>query len=793
LSHKADLEAVKQRLNELSDRLSKLELQVNAIRRLMALEEAGAGVEPVTPAADQPSRPEAAAMAQPELAPEARQAIPPEETRAALVQEKPAPLGPAQAQETFERPHRDLESLKRAKWLEDWEQALPGNWLSRIGILALFIGLIFLVKLAYDRHWIGPVVQLIMGLVIGALLLWGGQHWKKRYRAWAQALTGGGLAVLYLSIFASYALHGLMGFFPTFVLMFLVTVLATAIALRQDSMAIAIIGIAGAFLVPIILGSTVYSGSRAETGGGNPGLLIAYILLLDAGVVWLSKLRNWRWLTLLGLVGSIMVFELWYADSGLGASLALTMGTLTAIFLAFVAATTLFHIVWRLVPEPTDLALMSLNAAAYFGASYLIMRKDYQDWLGAFSLLLAGFHGLIGYLALRRSENNRRLFHFAIGIAVVFLTIAIPLQLDRAWITSAWAAEGAVLIWIASRQSMPKLQLWAVGVFSLVLIRLLYIENVIDRASFRPVLNDDMFLPFAASIVAFAVAAYFLRRDPKVLRPWFFPCSVLLANLLTIRLFSAEIVGFVGRRIVEAEAVQAGRLHIQSLENAQALGLIMLWAVYACCLVTAGVRKNWPWLRNGAYALIVIAVGRTLPLLDSKTTGIQRETATPILNYSFGSFVLCTCALYLIAYVMAKSRGSLGDLERKRFPVPIVAANVLSLAAMSSEVITFVPSGYAKSMGLTLLWAAYAFVLIVVGILRKWRRVRLGGLALLAVAIVKLFVIDTFTLGSGYRVAAYLILGILLLAGGYVYHRYGEVIKGFILDQPPKRSVSRSD
>jgi uncharacterized membrane protein len=51
---------------------------------------------------------------------------------------------------------------------------------------------------------------------------------------------------------------------------------------------------------------------------------------------------------------------------------------------------------------------------------------------------------------------------------------------------------------------------------------------------------------------------------------------------------------------------------------------------------------------------------------------------------------------------------------------------------------------------------------------------------------VKLFVVDTFTLESGYRVAAYLTLGVLLLAGGFVYHRYAEVIKGFILNQPPR-------
>jgi uncharacterized membrane protein len=96
-------------------------------------------------------------------------------------------------------------------------------------------------------------------------------------------------------------------------------------------------------------------------------------------------------------------------------------------------------------------------------------------------------------------------------------------------------------------------------------------------------------------------------------------------------------------------------------------------------------------------------------------------------------------------------------------------------------------------MGLTLLWATYGLALVVVGIMGKSRWVRLGGLALVSVAILKLFIWDTFTLQSGYRVAAYLTLGVLLLAGGFVYHRYADVIKGLIMDRPGKGSGSAYD
>jgi uncharacterized membrane protein len=916
VSQVEELQEVRQSLRQVSLRLSTLERQVKAISRQIALEESEARPEPVIPET-QPGKPEVELRVEPitpSPAPVRWPGVQPGKSQGMPGPAQPISLQPYHEPEYVERPQRGPQPPGKAGWFEEWQQALPGNWLSRIGIVALFIGLGFLAKLAYDEGWIKPIGQLLIGLLVGALLLWGGHHWNTRYRVWAQALTGGGVAVLYLSVFASYALHGLMPFFPTFALMFLMTIGAVGIALRQDSMAIAIIGMVGAFLVPIILGASDYSDPGTGADGHSPGLLIAYILLLDAGVVWLATMRNWRWFTLLGLSSSLLVYGLWYAESGHNESLLMTQGALTGIFLCFVAATMLFHIAWRRTPEVTDLALMSLNAAAYFAASYLTMWDDYRDWLGTFSLLLAGFYGLLGYLALRRGESNRRLFHFAAGIAIVFLTIAIPIQLHRAWITVAWAAEGAVLTWIASRQSIPWLRLWALGVFGLVLVRLFAFDNMVDQASFRPVLNDDRFLPFALSIVAFYVAAYFLKRDPKVTQPWFFPMMVLVANFLTIWLLSTEIVDFVGRRIIEAGMDHGSYLHIRNLDSARALALVITWSVYGLCLMAAGVRRSWDWLRIASYALIAIAAGTTLGILNHSHAMIERGTSTPVLNYSFGAFAVCACGLYLLAYIIAKNRSRLHEAETDMFPVIVavanilslwamsaeviiflghveytrslvlvslwsayglclmavgvwkgwrwlrmggyalvaiaagmtlvllnhslpgvqrgtsmpvlnhsfggfavcviafyllayamaknmhrlsdnekgilplllIAANVLSLVAMSSEVLTYVTSGYGKSMGLTLLWAAYAFVLIVVGIMRKWRWVRVGGLALLAVAIVKLFVVDTFTLESGYRVAAYLTLGVLLLAGGFVYHRYAEVIKGFILNQPPR-------
>ena len=73
--------------------------------------------------------------------------------------------------------------------------------------------------------------------------------------------------------------------------------------------------------------------------------------------------------------------------------------------------------------------------------------------------------------------------------------------------------------------------------------------------------------------------------------------------------------------------------------------------------------------------------------------------------------------------------------------------------------------------------------MLIIGIVRRWQPVRLGGLALLAIPVAKLFVVDTFELEQGYRIVAYFSLGFILLAGGLLYQRYSEAIKGFLFEE----------
>ncbi|MAG35742.1 MAG: hypothetical protein CL878_05795 [Dehalococcoidia bacterium] len=239
------------------------------------------------------------------LRPAPRAAVPPTPPLATSVSgappapapDPPAPLGADLARRTRE-------------W--DWEQLVGGNWLVRVGVLALIIGMVFFLKLAFDNNWIGPTGRVLLGLVAGVVLLGGGEYLQRQYPVYGQALSGGGMALLYVSTFAAFGLYHLIALTLAGGVLLLVSAASAALALRHESMALAIIVILGAFTGLFILGFAPDAPGVARPDRSLP--LLLYLVVVDLGVVALASVRTWRWFTLLALVGSLVGYGAWYGQ-----------------------------------------------------------------------------------------------------------------------------------------------------------------------------------------------------------------------------------------------------------------------------------------------------------------------------------------------------------------------------------------------------------------------------------------------------------------------------------------------
>jgi uncharacterized membrane protein len=198
------------------------------------------------------------------------------------------------------------------------------------------------------------------------------------------------------------------------------------------------------------------------------------------------------------------------------------------------------------------------------------------------------------------------------GIALVFFTVAIPVQLgDTAWTTIAWAAEFVTLIWLSFALRMPQFRNYSYAVFVVMAGRLLLFDTKVDLQTFQVVFNER-FLAFFISITATYLCAYLLWRQRKTLPEWGIPASTFLiaANFLTLWLLSFEAWNYFGSQIATLSPGEATRSATDALMNASDLSLTALWAVYAAIGLVVGIAKRWRPVRLAALALLAVPIAK---------------------------------------------------------------------------------------------------------------------------------------------------------------------------------------
>ena len=261
-------------------------------RRLSSLENELRNLRPQTASAVQPDAP-----------------VVPEATVETVLPLIPAMTpAPAVSKATPEPPPIPAELLKlRARQIArptkppiDWEQLMGAKLLAWIGGLALFLGVAFFVKYSFEHNLISPELRIAIGFIIGAGLVVGGLLLKRKENAvTAQTLCATGILVLYAVTFAcrGYYHFAFFGLIPTFLLMTLITAVAFLLSVRLNAIVVAVLGIAGGFLTPILL----------STNQDNPLGLFGYIALLDIGLLALAQRQRWNALPILGAIGTALM------------------------------------------------------------------------------------------------------------------------------------------------------------------------------------------------------------------------------------------------------------------------------------------------------------------------------------------------------------------------------------------------------------------------------------------------------------------------------------------------------
>jgi uncharacterized membrane protein len=636
-----------------------------------------------------------------------------------------------------------------------------------VGVIAIVVGVSYFVKLAFDNAWITEAARVAIGAVAGSVLIYAGVRFaRKDYRLYGQMITGGGIAILYVSIYGAFNFYNLIPQPVAFALMCAVTVAAAWLAVQQHSQGLALMAVGGGFATPFLM----------ATGRDAQIALFTYDAILVAGTMYLARRREWPALNLVSYVGTLLTFVGWAASFYTAEKFLSTEMILTVfcgMFLFILREN-------RRSTGPVALLVQLVLWTApvlYYLASLAILYEHSIPML-VYLILLS----LAGAAIARQVDSS-------VIRLVAWVAVEVPL--------AAWLSGHLVPSWLIAGLAI------VAGIYALTLIGQL---EVVLRKGQR-LGAADLALLHLNGLVTFGLAYWLIDSVQS---------AATAPVALAFGLWHAALAFWLAGRDRQ-DALHVASIAFTLIAIAVALAfdgawVTMAWAAEGAAVVWLGLRERRAWLHAGGLSLLAIAAVRLLDLQFSPP---------PIGQWVFvNQRAACSAFVITLLYVLASLyRRHVVPTPESRIPNPepripnpeprtpnpesripilalrvlspdirailLVAANVLTLSWLTSEITAFWQlrelvgrssalsrSGHlAREVMLSITWSAYATLSIVVGLRRQYAPIRYFAIAVFGITILKVFMVDLAALERIYRVLSIIGLGVLLLMSSYLYQR----------------------
>jgi uncharacterized membrane protein len=430
-----------------------------------------------------------------------------------------------------------------------------------------------------------------------------------------------------------------------------------------------------------------------------------------------------------------------------------------------------FALLWN-AARPGFWAALSVSAAlSHFLFAWYVLRGTATGGVpwGLISVGLAAPF-LVGAERLTRWRGTmpgatEALGFLAAGVTF-FIGAAIPLELNREWITVAYAVELAAVAAISAQLGLVTLRRLCWPLLAIVVVRFVVNPEILTYPiGLTPILNW-MLWGYGISIAALVVALRFLRPtgDVQLVR-----AVEAAAALLTFVLLTLEV----------RSVFQPTTMMMPDASFMERAFYVLVWGAFALAALwkarlDGDLVALWAWRLTGGAAVTVVLIVQVLvanPVFEPADVG-----RLPILNG------------LLLAYAVPAAMAALArrwiDVEPDRRVDLLVeaAASILAFVYVSFEVRHFFDPGFERrgfdAHGLELyaysiVWLLFGVALLALGFLRQAAALRHAGMVLVCIVVAKVFLIDMAGLQGLLRVFSFLGLGAALIGLGYAYRRFG--------------------
>lgn len=621
---------------------------------------------------------------------------------------------------------------------------LATGWLNKIGVVALILGMVFFFKYAVDQGWIGPWLRITIGFLVSGLLVYLGHLWKEKYGSKAFALSGGGIALFYFTIFAGYQFYNLMPQFVAWVLMLLVAMCSVWLSNKYSSLVLGILGFIGAYGSPIMLNS----------GQDQQVSLFVFLTLLNTAILVISFKKFWVELLFLSLLGTVINYSVWVSSysniNNTFVSLFFIIFT-SALFGLTSSLLLRYHKENNSLPEhlENNLSVVYFFAGLfYLAGSWSLLANRHAEILPAIGLLGSVIF-FFAYAVVDRLEY-RKLNYFLSFVGATLLVYAAIWQYNGKSLAFALliiALIGSVLGFLLKRE---ELRVWALFILFMSLFKSLYEPYSKDAQVF--LFNAKFGLMFANTLVMIFIGWLYGKFKP----------SEYEKNTEGMLGIVAAIVLWLG----VSWDMSFGLLNLG--RNVVDNYMTTWWVLYPVFICLAALFSKRAGLMKLGVIFAVAALFKVLVLPYGSETEF-------LLNAKFGLMFFETIVLIFVGYLYSRNQAD----DNSDASILYTIASVFFWITVSWE-ITKTFSGNTENLLLSLWWVMYAVVLMVVSAKLKSLSLRKVSVGMFILAILKVFLYDAQALDTPYRIIAFIVLGVILLSVSFSYNKNKEKIVNFL-------------
>lgn len=692
----------------------------------------------------------------------------------------------------------------------DLEKFIGENLISKIGILILVLGISFFVKYAIANDYINEPARVGIGILSGALVMGVAHKLREKYAAFSSVFVAGAISIFYFTIAIAFHEYELFTQTVAFAIMTVITIFSVLVSVSYNRQELAVLSLIGGFAVPFIVSS----------GQGNYIVLFTYIALLNAGILAIAYFKKWKIVTILAFVFTALLFLSWYTRE-LYADKLPHLGALlfaTLFYFIFSITIVLSNLRNKGVFTLPEYFIMVANTFFFFGVGIGIIHNWNIDFKGLFTLLLAVYNVIYAIILYRKFGLDKNAIYLLIGLALTFVTLTIPLQFEGNQITLFWAAEAVMLFWLSQKSKIERFKWGAFVVQVLTIASLLmdWVKYEYQIPSLQIIANP-LFIAGIFVSISLGLTYWLLKKEGDDKRIFEIPISTYRYVVAVLTVGVTYLTGFLEISFQSDDVIAnsasalsfpvmyhfvfiAGLLFMlsrlkqnlmQNIVLIISVISIILYIVTFYNLPTREILYNFDLNINSHYAFIFHYIILACMVyfafeLYKKANEIPKIA---LLNGKWMPWLFVFAAVYILSNeVMVHS------LEFSKNSINVEEIQATTNRNIPGEANIEFDRNYLYQfelenikdqiikIGYPIVWGLFSFILLIIGIKKQWKNLRIISLSLLGLTILKLFIYDIKNVSETGKIVAFILLGVLILIISFVYQK----VKKLVVDDVPK-------